>query len=58
MTDKFIDPKTQKEMFRINDENKETFSDDFKKKNNKDRIDGTDNNDKRITPESKPGEES
>lgn len=40
MTDKFIDPKTNKEMFRINDANQETFTKDFKKK---EESNGTDN---------------
>ena len=46
MADKFIDPKTGKEMFKINDSNQESFSDEFKKKL-KDKKDGTsDHNDR------------
>lgn len=46
MSDKFIDPKTKKELFKINDSNQESFSDEFKKKI-KDKTDGTsDNNDR------------
>lgn len=43
MTDKFIDPKTGKEMFKINDSNKETFTKDYKEKL-EDKKDGTSNN--------------
>ena len=53
MSDKFIDPKTKKELFKINDSNEESFSEDYKKKIKKikklkDETDGTsDNNDGR-----------
>ena len=43
MTDKFIDPATKKEMFRINDSNQETFSKDYVKPV-KEKTDGTDHN--------------
>ena len=42
MADKFIDPKTGKELFKINDSNKESFTEDFHKKI-KDKKDGADN---------------
>ena len=45
MTDKFIDPKTGKELFKINDSNKESFTKDFKKrKEKKEKKDGTSDN--------------
>jgi hypothetical protein len=45
MTDKFKDPKTGKELFRINDSNQEELSEDFKAfKKLKDKQDGTSDN--------------
>lgn len=40
MADKFLDPKTGKELFKINDSNQESFTEDFKKKI-KDKVNGT-----------------
>lgn len=58
MTDRFVDPKTQKEMFKITDSNKESFTEDFKRKNYKDQADGISDNNERANTDTDTGKES